>query len=91
MLFNLEKDPHEQFNIAEENREICMEAVYYINEWHDSMMKSMKYDVDPLWTVIQEGGPLHARGKLSEYCRRLEKTGRGYAIPELKRRHPEEF
>ena len=55
------------------------------------MMKSMQYSNDPLWTVIKEGGPLHARGQLAQYCRRLEETGRGGAIPELKRRHPREF
>jgi len=46
-------------------------------------MKSMPYDVDPLWTVIKEGGPYHARGHLRAYCERLERTGRGWAIPEL--------
>ena len=28
---------------------------------------------------------------LKEYCEFLEKTGRGYAIEELRKRHPEEF
>lgn len=91
MLYNIEKDPHEQYDIAGKNSDICKEAVYYLNQWHDDMMKTMKYDIDPLWTVIREGGPLHAKGQLYKYCEHLKKTGRGHAISELKRRHPGEF
>lgn len=91
MLFNLDKDHYEQYNIATENKDICMEAVYYMNDWHDDMMKSMDCEIDPLWTVMKEGGPFHARGSLKNYCPHLEKTGRSYAIELLKERHPEEF
>lgn len=91
MLFDTVRDPHEQRNVAEANRDVCMQAVYYLNDWHDAMMKSMPYPVDPLWTVMKEGGPLHARGQLKAYCERLEQTGRGQHVAELKRRHPREF
>jgi len=91
MLFDVKNDPHEQRNLAEAEREVCMEAVYHLNDWHDAMMKSMPYEVDPLWTVMKEGGPLHARGYLKAYCERLEQTGRGQHVAELKRRHPGEF
>jgi arylsulfatase A-like enzyme len=91
MLFHVKEDPHEQHNVAQERRDLCREAVYYLNEWHEEMMRSMPFDVDPLWTVIKEGGPFHAKGHLPKYVRRLEETGRGHAVPELMRRHPREF
>lgn len=91
MLFNIEDDPHEQVSLAEEKPEICREAVYRLNQWHDDMMKTMTYDVDPLWTVIREGGPFHAKGHLKAYREYLEQTDRGYAVPKLKHRHPGEF
>lgn len=91
MLFNLDDDLYEQHDVAANNPDVCKDAVYLLNQWHDDMMKSMSCDVDPLWTVIKEGGPLHARGHLSAYCERLKKTDRGWAVPELKRRHPYEF
>jgi arylsulfatase A-like enzyme len=91
MLFDLVNDPHEEHDLAGEQPAVCCEAVYRLNDWHDHMMASMPYDVDPLWTVIKEGGPLHARGRLREYVKRLEQTGRGWAVPELMRRHPQEF
>ncbi|MFD1900486.1 sulfatase [Enterococcus termitis] len=92
MLFDLENDPHECNNLAQEHPEIVREAVYRLNNWHDDMMKSMDYDVDPLWTVMLEGGPHHAKGHLPKYIQRLEETGRGgAAVEELKRRHPREF
>jgi choline-sulfatase len=91
MLFNLKEDPHEQHNLAQTERSLCKDAVYYLNEWHDAMMDSMEFDNDPLWTVMKEGGPYHAKGHLQSYISWLEQTGRAYAIPELKRRHPAEF
>jgi hypothetical protein len=90
MLFDVATDPHEERDLAPERRDILLEAVYRLNAWHDRMMMTMPGALDPLWTVMKEGGPYHARGRLSEYCGFLEKTGRGKAIPELKRRHPEE-
>ncbi|MFD2329598.1 sulfatase [Cohnella sp. GCM10020058] len=61
MLFDLKSDPFEQRDLAGERRDICKEAVYLLNEWHDGMMASMPYDTDPLWTVMREGGPYHAK------------------------------
>jgi hypothetical protein len=68
-----------------------MEAVYYLNQWHDEAMRLSSDAVDPLWTVMKEGGPYHARGYLPGYIKRLEATGRGHLVPELVRRHPGEF
>ncbi|NGP45373.1 sulfatase-like hydrolase/transferase [Bacillaceae bacterium SIJ1] len=90
MLFNIKEDPHEQHNVAQERKDICMKAVYLLNEWHDDMMNSMDVDVDPLWTVMKEGGPYHAKGHLKKYAERLVETGRTEAVEELKRRHPQE-
>jgi choline-sulfatase len=91
MLFNIEEDPHEQHDLADKRPDLCREGVYILNEWHDRMMATMPDAIDPLWTVIREGGPYHARGKLARYCKRLEATERGWAVPELKKRHPCEF
>jgi UV DNA damage repair endonuclease len=91
MLFDVEMDPHEQHDMASSRPEVLREAVYRLADWHDSMMASMNCDVDPLWTVMKEGGPYHARGQLKAYCERLAATGRGWAVEELRRRHPREF
>ena len=87
MLFDIENDPYEEVNLASAKRNICLEAVYYLNEWHDRMMATMERDIDPLWTVIKEGGPYHVRGKLEEYCKWLERTDRAWAVKQLKARH----
>ncbi|NQU41642.1 sulfatase-like hydrolase/transferase, partial [bacterium] len=91
MLFDLEKDPWQQQDLAEGRPEICAEGARHLLDWHDGMLQSMRYETDPLWTVMREGGPMHARGFLRNYCKRLEETERGWAVPELKRRHPSEF
>jgi len=93
MFFDVESDPHEERDLAPSRPDLCREATHRLAGWHDEMMLSMseESDTDPLWTVLHEGGPFHAKGHLADYCRRLEATGRGDAIPELKRRHPIEF
>jgi choline-sulfatase len=91
MLFNLAIDPHEQNNVAAEHKDVCMQAVYYLSEWHDEMMSRSGDDRDPLWTVLKEGGPFHARGYLKNYLTRLHATGRSEHAEALKRKHPQEF
>ncbi|HAU37051.1 MAG TPA: sulfatase [Phycisphaerales bacterium] len=93
MLFDIERDPHEQYNLATERRDICAQAAARLLDWHDEMMATQLdgYTVDPMRTVLAEGGPEHARGRLRKYCEYLEQTGRGWAIEELKKRHPREF
>ncbi len=91
MLFDLENDPHEQFNLASKHQDVCKRALGYLTEWHEEMMSTMDNPTDPLWTVMNEGGPFHARGALQKYCESLEGTPREWAIEELKKRHPGEF
>jgi choline-sulfatase len=91
MLFNIEQDPHEQHNLAQSQPELCREATHRYMQWHDHMMDTLPkgYETDPLWMVMKEGGPLHAKGNIPKYYERLKATGREYAIPQLKKRHPE--
>lgn len=91
MLFDIEQDPHEQKNLAKERPEVVMKAASLYLDWHDEMMLGLPQASDPMWTVIGEGGPFHVKGYLPLYCKRLEETGRGWAVPELKKRHPREF
>ena len=64
MLFDLEEDPHEQHNLAEERPDLCARGARLILDWNDEMMKTSAYDADPMWTVMREGGPEHCRGCL---------------------------
>ena len=93
ILYNVADDPHEQHDLAAERPDLCDRAAGLLQEWHDEMMRTMPrgYSEDPMQTVLDEGGPAHARGRLKQYCERLEATGRADAIPRLKRRHRREF
>lgn len=91
MLFNVVDDPHEQHDLASTRPDLCREGASRLLDWHDRMMATSATNVDPLWTVMREGGPFHARGHLPNYCEHLKKTGREWAIPELRARHPYEF
>ena len=51
------------------------------------MMTKSRYDRDPMWTVMREGGPEHCRGELKGYIERLKDTPRARHIPELEKRY----
>jgi len=99
MLFNLRDDPYETVNLAAQHRDVVHKAAYLMQQWHTEQMMCMSpgCQIDPLWTVMAEGGPFHAKGHLNpkknikNYCNRLQATGRGWAIPLMMARHPEHF
>lgn len=93
MLFNLAQDPHVEHDLAPQQPAVCREGAARLLAWQDTMLAGMPagYTVDPLWTVLSEGGPEHTRGALPRYCAYLEATDRGWAVPELRRRHPDAF
>lgn len=98
MLFDLAADPHEQNDLAPERPDVVREAVFRLMDWHDRAMATVVRDcsdaVDPMYTVLMEGGPEHARsdgtGKpldVGVYLERLEATGRLEAAADLRRRY----
>jgi arylsulfatase A-like enzyme len=94
MLFNLRQDPYETENLAEQSQDLCRKAADMYHNWHHRMMQTLPEPwEDPLDTVLNEGGPHHAKGMIraTQYEQRLRETGREDSIPELRRRHPSEF
>lgn len=89
MLFDLAIDYYEQSNIAAQHPELCDKAYRMLGEWHDEMMSKGDSQIDPLWTVMKEGGPFHTRGCLEKYCHWLERTGRCDGARELRERYYE--
>lgn len=101
MLYHLADDPHEQHDVASAHPEILREGAWRLARWHDAQMQKMAVQVndsvDPLWTVIREGGPLHARSTLpgdpgglegiARYIERLESTGRAEGAAILRARY----
>ena len=68
------------YNLAEKNPEIISKGLKLLDEWHKEMMSNSPSDIDPMWTVIQEGGPEHTRYDLNKYIKRLKKTGREHLV-----------
>ena len=90
MLFDLSSDPHEQHDLAAERPEVVDRAMGLLTEWHHEMMVSSEHDVDPMMTVLREGGPYHTRGRLPAYLDRLRETVRTHHADVLVARHPDE-
>ncbi len=90
MLFNLTRDPHEQVDIHEQRPDLVDRAMRMLADWEQEMMLSSTTDVDPMMTVLREGGPHHTRGYLPGYLARLRATGRAWAAERLERLHPGE-
>jgi len=91
MLFDLRKDPHEQRDLASERPELANQAMRYLEAWQHDMMVTSRHDVDPMMTVLREGGPFHTRGRLPAYLARLRATGRGHHAERLAALHPDEI
>lgn len=88
MLFNVKEDPHQLNDIAVDHPELCAKGAKIILDWVDEMMKKSNYAVDPMWTVMREGGPEHARGALEAYIKRLTGTPREYGVELLRKMYP---
>ena len=93
MLFDLASDPHEEHDLATARPEICRDGAHRLLRWHDQQMAKMPAPkTDPLWTVIQEGGPFHAQhagpnSPLPKYLQRLEATNRAAGAAALRRKY----
>ena len=59
-------------------------------DWEENMMLTSRFDKDPMWIVLREGGPFNCSGRLGEYIERLKNTGRSEGAEELRKRHPNE-
>ncbi len=90
MLFDAEVDPHEVHDIAAGEPSLVGGACALLIDWQRQMMERSAGDVDPLMTVLREGGPFHCRGMLPAYLERLRRTGREEQARVLERRHPSE-
>ena len=90
MLFDLANDPHEQVNLAEKRQDVVSAALARLDGWHADMMRDHPKGVDPMWTVLREGGPWHVRGHLDDYLERLRSTGRADWAERLRAEHPGE-
>jgi arylsulfatase A-like enzyme len=91
MLFNLTEDPHEQHDLAATRPDLVDRAMGMLAEWHHEMVLTSQHNVDPMMTVLREGGALHTRGMLPAYLARLRATGREKHAELLAARHPDEF
>ncbi|MEM1011750.1 MAG: sulfatase [Planctomycetota bacterium] len=99
-LFNLTDDPHEQHDVADQHPELLREATWRLLNWHDEAMASVVRDcsdvVDPLYTVLSQGGPFHCkidgssnqpRGGVDAYVQRLRDTDRNEAADAVEARY----
>ncbi|GAG07409.1 unnamed protein product, partial [marine sediment metagenome] len=49
-----------------------------IEQWTGEMMSRSDSQIDPLWTVMREGGPYHGQEISRQYLEHLRQTGRGH-------------
>jgi choline-sulfatase len=90
MLFNMKDDPYEQTDVADKYPDQLNEGARRLFNWHDEQMFTMPWGYmgdDPLWNIINEGGPMHAQIDTEARCEVLDKTERGHHVPETVNRH----
>jgi len=91
MLFNLTHDPHEQQNLAAEQRFPVLIARALLATWYSQQTVHSAHDIDPLMTVLRQGGGFYTRGRLPAYLKRLRETGRAHHAEALAARHADEI
>jgi hypothetical protein len=91
MLFDLADDPHEQRDLAAAEPARVRHALTLLDRWQAEVVAGGGAGVDPLETVLREGGPYHVRGQLPAYLARLRATGRASCAERLSRRHAAEL
>jgi choline-sulfatase len=88
MLFDVVSDPHEQADLAPSEGTLLGQGREILTEWTVVQLdRALDPKRDPLEIVVDEGGPFHVRGRLPEYIRRLEDTGRSRWVEPLLARH----
>jgi arylsulfatase A-like enzyme len=90
MLFNLTQDPHEQHDLHVDRPDLVEKAMGMLAEWQHEMMLRSESNIDPLMTILREGGPSHTRYQLPAYLERLKRTGRTHHAERLAKLHPDE-
>jgi choline-sulfatase len=88
LLFDVVGDPHEQRDLSAREPGLIAQARERLSAWHADVMRRNPAGVDPLETVLAEGGPSHTRGKLRAYLERLRATSRAHWAQQLEQRHP---
>jgi arylsulfatase A-like enzyme len=76
MLFDVARDPHEQHDVADAHPDVVGRAAQLLLDWESAAMERSPSPVDPLATVLREGGGYYTRGQLDRYLQRLVATGR---------------
>ena len=88
MLFNVKEDPHEQRDV----KDAAPGGVRPGGEADPGLAgpaddEVPQYPVDPMLTVLQEGGPYHTWVDLDQYLRRLDATGRKEGADALRKKY----
>jgi choline-sulfatase len=91
MLFDLVADPYEQHDLAAARGDLVSRARAILDGWRSEMLARSPQGIDPLGTVLREGGPAHTRGQLRAYVKRLRETGREHHAEALEHAHRDEI
>ncbi len=61
MLFDVVADPHEQHDVAAQHPDVVGRAAQLLLDWESEAMERSPSNIDPLATVVREGGGYYAR------------------------------
>jgi arylsulfatase A-like enzyme len=91
VLFNLTDDPHEQYDLSLSHPELVEQAMNTFFDWIEEQSQISQSGIDPMMTVLEEGGPFHTRGHLPPYLEHLRKNGRNRSADWLVAHYPDEL
>jgi arylsulfatase A-like enzyme len=86
MLFEVSSDPHQTQDLAAADPAVVAQGLNLLGAWEAEQITISPHRVDPLQTVLAEGGPFYTRGHLAAYLARLQSSGRLAAARRLEAR-----
>jgi hypothetical protein len=89
MLYDVTEDRHELEDLAATEPALVNEGLALLEGWTADEMRRSQRTVDPMWIVMREGGPFHARftsPRFEAYKQRLRETGRAHHADALDQR-----
>lgn len=87
MLFNFKEDVHELNDLSSRHPELAAEGVRILENWVQQQLEASGIEKDPMIGVIEEGGPLHTRGRLQVYLDYYRSLGRNDLADRMERKY----
>jgi hypothetical protein len=85
MLFNVTDDPHLLSDLSQARPDVLNEGLAKLETWQVEQVAKCPELIDPMLTVLAEGGPFHTREMVPAYYDHLRAIGKADVAERLEK------